>query len=230
MWVIRIARDALAWIGLLTIFAIALALSIGPTWCLADNCSVQGWLSALSGWAGAIAAASTIGMLWRQSSEAVRSADIGQSALEHDRETSRTQLRAYVFLENADLNETERYAMLTFRNLGATPARNVKLTADVNLVNNRGIYEKISIEGLVENIPPIGQSDVFEHRIALGFINTAVAIEIRQGDTQLTISGDIKYEDVFGDSHTTGYAGRSSVHDEKILDRMDTSGPGNFSD
>lgn len=77
-------------VGMLLIWAIVLTAAMRPWqyWpffalCGKDNCNLQGWLSALSGWAGAAAAAVTLFALLTQIKEANR----------HQRENLELQIR-----------------------------------------------------------------------------------------------------------------------------------------
>ncbi|ESW92946.1 hypothetical protein NKL07_21970 [Mesorhizobium sp. C280B] len=128
-WGFRILVNALAWIGLLAVIAVALAFAIGPDWCEGSGCTVQGWFSALSGWAAAIAAGATIGILYKQARGGDHALAVAQETLAHARENSERQLRAYLFVVSAKVETNDRPQVpvqIAVRNTGQTPAYDVQ--------------------------------------------------------------------------------------------------------
>ncbi|TIM24732.1 MAG: hypothetical protein E5Y74_00615 [Mesorhizobium sp.] len=230
MWIIRIARDALAWIGLVAIAGVGLAFLVGPTWCLGENCSVQGWLSALSGWAGSIAAASTIGLLWSQSRDSARSAEIAQRSFEHTQETTRTQLRAYVFLEESNFIEADGKIIIQFKNMGSSPARAVKYTVKITFRNDQKNTDNVVLD-VSRDAPPIGQGDIFRYTVSAGRGYNQALISAMQGNfARFIIEGELNYHDVFGEKHFTKYRCFTVEDGGKIIKAMNSADQGNFAD
>lgn len=131
------------------------------------------------------------------------------------RETSRRELRAYVHLKCADLtlcgdefpmifkHPQQRFADVTFKNYGSTPAHNVEMVTGT----------KIAPFPLTEPLPPVPDmiervlSDLPQGRDApmpLEVFNSGNMHEtLMQGGWGVYYWGTVKYEDIFGRKHQT---------------------------
>jgi hypothetical protein len=200
MWIIRLFRDVLAWIGAIAVAAITIALFIGPTWCVADGCSVQGWFGALSGWAAAVAAAATINVL-------VATNNISRQALADNMASVERQQRAYVFPLEVIFDPTrigdDFGLILKKRNTGLTPAYNVRTRA-------RWVIHPASVpfpDDLPEGDMALGEIGAGQDAVSQFLVDVS-AIEQRQaglrdGTEILHLVGSITYRDAFGKPHET---------------------------
>lgn len=191
----RIVANVLAWLGLLAVFAVGLALIIGPTWCSGDTCTVQGWFAALSGWAAAVAATATIGILYRQ-------ARAGDDALEHARETAKRQLRAYVFINQMELKSPDLQVFLRFKNTGQTPAYKVRIAVQQIAAPPEQIVFADPIESRAAF--DLGPADTQTTIVGFGTFAAHVPA-LHSGTSVAFINGLVLYEDAFGIERTTHF-------------------------
>jgi len=204
MLILRIIRNVLAWIGVIAVVAVVLALVIGPTWCMGEGCTVQGWFSALSGWAAAVAAAATLGLLWRQTMESVRTANTSQAAFEHAQLTTRQQLRAYLALDTSQVSfgeGSEWKVAIVIRNAGQTPAIDVNVEAltSIRPEDLKTLPEK----GTCRDLGPLNAGELLKYNFIIekdveDFIKNAKA----EGPVFYTYI-KLTYHDIFGELHHT---------------------------
>lgn len=193
MWILRVLRDFLAWVGLIAVIAVGLAFWVGPTWCVDEGCSIQGWFSALSGWAAAVAAAATITILYKQ-------ARSGDDALNHARETAERQLRAYVSINRMELEMPGATGVLRFKNSGQTPAYKVRMGFQRIAAPPAQIVFTESPE--LRTGFDLGPGETQTVRVGFEGV-TPLLPALQTGQHVAFINGIVIYDDVFGNEHKT---------------------------
>ncbi len=216
------------------------AFAIG-WWCL--GVFVDGNGAAITALFTVVLAISTIG-LWR----------VTGRTLEHSKTSSERQLRAYVFLSGQSISSSARrdvavalgagtnaVAHLQFRNTGQTPAYDVQIFGDIDLVP--WPIDSNALSPIDFNNPHISKTTLGAgqdtHKISLfarpGTINPAMltAFEHNALVSQalaLVAHGEVRYKDAFGFDRWTRYRVFVGGHYGIQREGMGTHADGNESD
>jgi hypothetical protein len=138
-------------------------------------------------------------MLWVATVGLVRGAD----------RTAERQLRAYIDLRWAEIQDFEvgeqPSVMVTFRNVGQTPAKDVRVTIRLQLRPANEPPDNVEIEGG----PGASKSTVasrgkFKADVAMAGLLTADQYRaVEDGEAALFLYGIVRYDDIFGNSRFT---------------------------
>lgn len=176
----------------------------------------------MSGWAGAIAAASTIGLLWRQAKEAVRSADISQKTLEHAQKTTEAQLRAYVLVDHAKFDPHNVAIMIVFKNTGSTPARDMKMSVQI-IVAKSAEMEVEEETSVPTRHGPLGPGESFTFLTPLLGLKDGSVQRVQSGIATFIADGTLSYTDIFGADHSTRFRCFTSTLGGRLVEKMNTA-------
>jgi hypothetical protein len=193
---------SLAWFGLLAVLAIGTVIWFSPTWCVGDGCSVQGWISASSGWAAAAVALPTIVILMRQTRAAWRAVEVAGEATDEARRSSERQLRGYVFVESVTFDNQKIELQIKYKNFGATPAEKVNVDSQIWFESRPGnIIARINSPSA-----PLGPS---QHSIRYFRIGEDIfkswEPDLLERREILFVGGRIDFTDAFGKRRFTNF-------------------------
>jgi hypothetical protein len=139
---------------------------------------------------------------------AAASAEASKEAVEHAKESAQTELRAYVGLHEAKLTKLtaggHAKVLLQFKNSGRTPAH--KVTAWTKYKYD-AVPEGIARKSLKPTSrSSIGPDGVISRVVELERALTSADLRlIRAGGAAIYVYGEVTYEDVFGQPHTTPF-------------------------
>jgi hypothetical protein len=143
-----------------------------------------------------VLAISTIG-LWMATN---RLWEAGENQLRHLSETASVQLRAYVYVEKTDLTFKDNVWNHSFRikNVGRTPAHNVKLMSITQVVDWNGGYPTVPVptEDEVENLGSMGPNgDYFDNDKEI--YESVTVDQLNDEKKVVYLVGNIRYTTVF---------------------------------
>ena len=130
------------------------------------------------------------------------------------RETSRRELRAYLFIKGNGIglvtkgpNRGKVVSFIEINNSGSTPAHRVRHWSAINygpLGEDQQMVAPKPLEAMSEStIPPNGENTA--DRVLLEKLTPAQRDQIHRGETAIFVFGAIEYQDVFDRWHRTDY-------------------------
>lgn len=188
-WMVDFGRVIIWTLAVVGLGSIATVLSMtGPVnWCGAEGCSIQGWVGAISG---------SLAMVF-----ALAAVIVSMQALSVQRKASEAELRAYMFTDRADYDVANDTMEVVIRNCGATPALNLDIVLDLQLVGDRD-QDLIADVGSAYKLGVVGPDkhhtldwpDVASSRMDdLGALH--------RNTKHICVVGYIDYDDIFGKRH-----------------------------
>jgi len=142
---------------------------------------------------------------------------VTQGILRDTKDTSKKQLRAYVFPSSATINhgrfmdppitnkDAQLWVHIEWKNTGQTPAYKVISWSNFEIIewNNEGLLIPPKLEPLHTNT--LGTSITGNRGFWTRVLNPAELLELTEQKKLIYLYGKIEYEDVFGSSHYTNF-------------------------
>ena len=135
---------------------------------------------------------------------AERSASASEQALEVARQSAENTIRAWLTVSNvtnSSLDESPFQVDIDIRNVGQTPAVNIRGVYNIEVLE--GLPEKVEVDISVKGGRALGASPEPLRAWARRDIRPELS-RIKQGDVKLVLVGKTFYEDVFGRTRSTG--------------------------
>lgn len=165
-------------------------------------------------------------MLWGATVRMVRSAD----------RTAERQLRAYIDIRQSVVENfvpgEEPLTTITFRNVGQTPALNVKFRFDSQICPFDDEPAEVDVQdGLGGSKSNIGARGIFVSHLASATLTEHFFKSVKDGKSALFANGMVRYDDIFGRPHFLRF--RLAYTGQSISDgttAMETCRNGNTTD
>jgi hypothetical protein len=203
---VRVIIWALAAIGLAGIVTV-LSMTGPVSWCGTEGCSIQGWVGAVSG---------SLAMIF-----ALAAVVVSMQALRVQRKASEAELRAYMFTDRAEYDVANDTMEVVIRNCGATPALNLDIVLDLQLVCDRN-QDLVADVGSAYKLGVVGPDkhhtldwpDVASSRIDnLGALH--------RNTKHICVVGYIDYDDIFGKRHRLEIQTALTSDGKKFRNKLD---------
>ncbi|CDX20146.1 hypothetical protein MPLB_1820044 [Mesorhizobium sp. ORS 3324] len=187
MDLIRVVVYALALVGFVAVVLGLLSIGRSIKWCPAEGCSVQGSIEAISSSLATIFAFAAV--------------VVALQALRVQRNASEAELRAYIFLDRAEYVSTTDSIEIALRNCGGTPALNLDIVLDLQLVEDRESELEVSFDcaypfGAIgpDKYQTLDWPEVCSKR-------SADLEHLHSKSKHICVAGWIAYDDIFGVRH-----------------------------
>ncbi|MER9273462.1 hypothetical protein [Mesorhizobium sp. M0643] len=183
----RVVVYALAFVGFTAIILEVVSLYRPIKWCPTEGCSIQGSLEAIS---------SSLATIF-----ALAAVIIAMQALRVQRNAAEAELRAYMFIDRAEYDSTTDTIEIALRNCGSTPALNLEIVLDLQLVEDR---DK-DLEASINCLYPFGAIGPDKYQTLdwpeVCSKRRAELDHLHKQTKHICVVGWISYDDIFGARH-----------------------------
>ena len=184
-----------------------LSMAQPVTWCPKDGCSIQSWVEVISGSLATVFALVTV--------------VVAMQALRVQRKGSETQLRAYMIIDRAEFDASIDSVDIAFKNCGATPALDLEIVIDLEIVVDRDANFAVPISNMFEfgvigpeKFQTLDWIDVTSKR-------AADLPALHASTKHICVGGWIDYSDIFGVRHRLTFHTAMTSDGAKFRKKLD---------